>query len=127
MPNFLINNNFKIGTADPSTPIIVAPTYESRAVFSINAANQLQGTIWVVKNGIQLTSDLGTASYLVRDKDGNTIGISESGIVADGNGLYHITPVLATPIQDLTHYTVELLVSAESQNRRGVVAITLGE
>ena len=127
MPNFLINNNFYIPTANPATPVITAPIYESRAVFSINAANQLQGTIWVVKNGVQQASNLGTASYIIRDKDGNTIGISESGIIADGNGLYHITPVLATPIQDLTHYTVELLVSAESQNRRGVVAITLGE
>ena len=127
MPDFFINNNFKIGTSDPSTPIVVSPSFECRAVFSISASNQLQGTIWVVKNGVHLLSNLSTASYVIRDKYGNTIGITETGIVADVNGLYHITPVLADAIQDLTHYTVDLFISAESQIRKGVVGITLGE
>jgi hypothetical protein len=127
MANFLINNNFYIPTANPGTPIIADPIYESRAVFSINASNQLQGTFWVVKNGVHLAQNLGTASFTVRDQDGAAIGITESNIVADSNGFYHITPVLANVIQDLTHYVVELSISAESQIRKGAVGITLGE
>jgi hypothetical protein len=127
MPNFLVHNNVKQKTANPATPIVTAPNYEPRALFSISASNQLQGTLWIVKNGIHLTTDLGPASFLIRDQDGNTIGITESGIVADANGLYIITPVLADAIQDLTHYTVELTITAESQLRKGVVGITLGE
>lgn len=127
MPNFFVHNNIVQGTANPATPIIVDPTYEPRALFSINASNQLQGTLWIVKNGTHLISNLGTASFLIRDQDGNTIGITETGITADPNGFYQITPVLADAIQDLTHYTVELSISADSQLRKGVVGITLGE
>lgn len=127
MANFLINNNFYISTATPATPVIADPIYESRAVFSISASNELQATFWVVKNGVQITQDLGTASYTVRDKDGNTVGITESGISPDANGFYYITPVQANAIQDLTHYVVELEISAEDLIRRNVVGITLGE
>jgi hypothetical protein len=127
MANFLINNNFKIGTASPITPVIADPVFEPRAVFSISASNHLQGTFWVVKNGILLNQNLGTASYIVRDQDGVSVGIVESNLIADSNGFFHITPVLADSIQDLTHYTVEINISAENQNRKGVVGITLGE
>jgi len=128
MPNFLIQNNFLIGTATPITPIVSAPIYEPRGVFSINASNQLQGTFWIVKNGTLMSSSITTASYQVYDKDGNTVaGLNESGISADGNAQFQITPVLATLIQDLTHYVVKITIGADSQNRIGYVGITLGE
>jgi len=127
MANFLINNNFYQGTASPGTPVIADPIYENRAIFSISASNELQGTFWVVKDGVQLTSNLGSASYTVRDQDGNTIGITEGGLTADANGLYHITPVQANAIQDLTHYTVEINISSDSLLRKNIVGITLGE
>ena len=101
--------------------------YEPRAVFSINASNQLQATLWMTKDGEQMTSALGTASYVVYDKSGVAIGVSQSGIVADGNGLYHITPVLASSIIDLTHYTVLITINADSQARKGAVGITVAE
>lgn len=125
--DFLINNNFLLTPVGPNNPIVVGNTYEPRALFSINASNRLQGTLWIVKNGVQLVSDLGIASFIIRDQDGNDIGIAETNLLADANGLYQITPVLADVIQDLTHYTIELNILAESQVRRGVVGITLGE
>lgn len=127
MPNILVQNNVYQGTADPATPIIANPVYENRAIFSINASNQLQGTFWVVKDGVQLVSNLGTASYTIRDQDGNTIGITESGLLPDLNGLYQITPVQANAILDLTHYTVEINISSDSITKKNVVGITLGE
>lgn len=127
MPNFLIHNNIVQGTANPATPVIIDPIYEPRALFSINASNQLQGTFWIVKNGIHYTANIGTAEYVIRDQDGLTIGITESGITADPNGLFIATPVLATAIQDLTHYTVEINISADNLLRKGIVGITLGE
>jgi hypothetical protein len=125
--NFLIANNFLFEPVGTVTPIIVAPVYEARAVFSISASNEFQGTFWVVKNGQQLLSNLGEASYLVRDQNGNTVGIVESSIVADSNGLYQITPVQANAILDLTHYTVEVSIVADSGLRKNVIGITLGE
>jgi hypothetical protein len=111
----------------PITYAEAGPHYEPRAIFSINAANQLQGTLWCVKDGELISSSLGTASFIVYDKDGNSIGISQSGLTADVNGYYDIAPVSAAPITDLTHYVVKITVSASGQNRVGTVGITLGE
>lgn len=127
MADFLIENNFLITMEASGTPTTADPIYEPRAVFSINASNQLQGTFWITKNGTVMKSDLGTASYAIRDKDRTLIGISESGLSPDVNGLYEITPVAASLILDLTHYTVDLQISAEDEARDGVVGITTGE
>lgn len=125
--DFLINNNFLFSPVGPEIPIIVNPNYEPRAIFSISASNQLQGTFWITKDAQQMVSSLGTLSFVVRDQDGVTVGITEASLAADVNGFYYMTPVLADAIQDLTHYTVEITVVADSQVRKGVVAITLGE
>jgi len=125
--NFLVNNNFLVEIAGANPPVIANPIYEPRAIFSINAANQLQGTFWIVKNGIQMTSDTGNLSYVIRDQNGVTIGITETNLLADGNGFWYMTPVLADAIQDLTHYVVEVVIAADLENRKGVIAITLGE
>lgn len=84
------------------------PNYEVKAIFSINALDQLRATLWVTKDGIIETGSLGTANYTVRDADGNTVaGLTQSGITGDVNGLYKITPVSAVGLSDLTHYTVK--------------------
>jgi hypothetical protein len=67
----------------PITYAEAGPQYEPRAVFSVNAANQLQASIWITKNGEQISDNLGTASYVVYDKDGVALGISQSGLVAE--------------------------------------------
>jgi hypothetical protein len=103
------------------------PHYEPRAIFSINAANQLQATIWCVKDGELITNSLGTASFTIYDKEGNSIGIAQSGLTPDLNGYYEISPVSAVPITDLTHYIVKITINASGQNRVGTVGITLGE
>jgi hypothetical protein len=111
----------------PITYPEAGPEYEPRAVFSINAANQLQVSMWVVKNGEQMSSDLGVASFTIYDKDGNAVGISQSGIAADGNGLFKSTPVSANTLTDLTHYTAIFSVVADSQARRGAIGLTIAE
>lgn len=111
----------------PITYAEAGPQYEPRAVFSIDAANQLQATIWVTKNGEQLSSNLGTASYAIYNKDGVALGISQSGIIADANGLFKTTPVLASALTDLTHYTVIFTITADGAIRKGAIGITVAE
>lgn len=118
--------NIAISTAI-STGVDVTPIYEPRAVFSINAANELQGSIWIVRDSQKLSSNLGLASYSIRNKAGTLIGISQSNISADGNGIFQITPVLASAITDLNHYTVDISIVADGSPRVGVVAIVVGE
>lgn len=127
MADFLVENNFYMATSTSGVVESAADTYEPRAVFSINASNELQGTLWITKNGIVMKNNLGTASYTVRDKNGSTIGITQASISADLNGLYKTTAVSAANILDLTHYTVDLTISADDTAREGVVGITVGE
>lgn len=105
----------------------VGHQYEPRAIFSINASNQLQGTLWITKDSELYADAIGIASYTIYDKSGNTIGITESGLSPDVNGYYEITPVNAAAILDLTHYVVKITILAAGENRVGTVGITLGE
>ena len=105
----------------------VGHQYEPRAVFSINASNQLQGTLWITKDSELYVDAIGVASYTIYDKNGNSIGITESGLSPDANGYYEITPVSAAAILDLTHYVVKITILAAGENRVGTVGITLGE
>ena len=105
----------------------VGHQYEPRAIFSINASNELQGTFWITKDNELYVDALGTASYVIYDKSGNSIGITQSGISANGNGYFIINPVSASAILDLTHYVVKITILAAGENRIGTVGITLGE
>lgn len=114
-------------------PITVAVDLESqfehepRGGFSIDASNQLRGSLWLTSNAEHVTTGLGTASYTIYDKNSNPIGITQSGIVADGQGFYQITPVSAAPIQDLTHYLVKVTITYQSQAHVGVLFLGVAE
>jgi hypothetical protein len=101
--------------------------YTTKAVFSINAGNQLEATFWATKNDqIAPTSILGTASYTVYDKNGVAVaGLTQSGIVADVNGLYHTTPVSAILLTDLTHYTATITISVAGTTITAIKGFTL--
>lgn len=114
----------------PRTSIIaVAPmpvSYEPKAVFSINALNQFQATLWVVEDGKVKTTSLGVANYTVYDKDGVAVaGLTESGIAADVNGRFKTTPVSAILLTDLTHYTVKIGIVADGIERISYRGFTL--
>jgi hypothetical protein len=101
--------------------------FDIKAVFSINASNQLRATFWCAKNHEQISGVvLGTASYQVYDASGAAVsGLTQSGLTADGNGYYQITPVLATLITDLTHYTVKITMTVAGYPRIASKAFTL--
>jgi hypothetical protein len=101
-----------------------AETYESKASFAVNENNDLQGTLWVNKNGQLMTSSLGTASYQVYDDLGAHVPtMSESGIVADANGQFKITPVTSALIDNLTHYIAKVTVIADGAERSSYIPL----
>jgi hypothetical protein len=127
MPTFFVENNIIQGTASPDTPIISDPVFEPIGSFAINASNQIIGKLWITKNGQKMYTNLGTASYQFIDSLGNPVsGVTQSGIVADVNGDFIITPVSAGNILDLSHYTVKVDISAESLLRRGQMGVPVG-
>lgn len=101
--------------------------YDVKSVFSINALNQLEASFWGSKNDQQISGGLlGTASYQVYDKSGVAVaGLTESGITADINGLYHTTPVSAALLTDLTHYTVKIQITVAGAMRTSYKGFSL--
>lgn len=118
----LVANNFMQNGADSLGA--VTNIYESWSVFSINTIGQLQGTLWLEKNGQRVTTALGTASYQFYDKTGAAVaGLSQSNISADGNGQFIITAVSSPNIQSLNHYVVKISIMYGGEMResyRGV-------
>jgi hypothetical protein len=62
---------------------------------------------------------LGAANYTVYDQDGIAVtGLTESGITADGNGLYQIAPVSAvSKLLPGKHYVVKVGIVVDGQER----------
>ena len=101
---------------------------EIKAIFSINALNQFQGTLWAATNDSRIITGatLGTASYTVYDSSGNAVvGLTQSGIVADVNGRFQISPVSATLLTDLTHYSVKVSIFINSEEHTAYKGFTL--
>lgn len=104
-----------------------APVFSICGVADINASNQLECSFWIKENGELVDSNLGTASYLVRDKNGTAVsGLSQSGMVADVNGYYHSTAVSAALIYDLTHFVIEVVISVDGVARKSALGFGIG-
>ena len=112
---------------ESTTPLVFERAeYEAKAQFSINALNQFQATLWATENGNVKTTSLGTASYTVYDAAGNAVsGLSQSGITADVNGRFQITPVSAALLTDLTHYSVKVSIVVDGVARVSYRGFTL--
>lgn len=100
--------------------------YTPKAQFSINSSNQLQATFWLeYSGGIEIT-ELGTANYTIYDVNGNAVsGLSQSGITPDVNGRFHITPVSASLLTDLTHYSAKIGIVAHGLEKVAYKGFTL--
>jgi hypothetical protein len=106
---------------------VSADVYITEGAFALNSSNQLQGTLWVLKNS-QLAKTgnavMGTASYQVYDKNGSPIvGMTESGIVANSEGQYIITPVASTLSLTLDHYVVKISITVDTAIREGYTSL----
>lgn len=101
--------------------------HKPKAIFSINALNQLQGTFWIETSvGSIKTTNLGVANYQVYDKDGIVVaGLSGSAISADANGRFNTTPVSAALLTDLTHYSVKVGIICEGVEHVAYKGFTL--
>lgn len=94
------------------------PSYKAHGGFAINSSNQFIGALWATADGLVRTTGIGTANYTVYDAAGTAVvGLSQSGITADGNGRYIITPVSAILLTDLTIFSVKIGVVIDGVER----------
>lgn len=106
---------------------VSADVYKTEGAFALNSSNELQGTLWCLKNSVlakSANSTMGTASYQVYDKDGTAVvGMTESGITADTNGQYIITPVASSLNKTLDHYLVKIDITVDGAIREGYASL----
>lgn len=113
---------FLVGTVE------TAPHFQICAVANINASNQFECSFWVNENGQRVDSNLGNASYRIRDKSGALVsGMSQVSVSPDINGYFHITPVSAVLIYDLTHYLLEIEIPVDGIERGSSIGLVNGE
>lgn len=113
---------YQVGTIE------TAPHIQICATANINASNMFEATFWINSNGDRVDSNLGNASYRIRDKNGALVsGLSEDDIVPDINGYFQITAVSAALIYDLTHYVIEIEISIDGVEHASSIGLVNGE
>jgi len=127
---FIVRVDTTVANQPISRNIIVGDdpmSFAAQAIFSINASNQFEATFWALRNDeMSPTATLGTASYIVYDKTGVAVaGLTQSGITADAQGYYHITPVSAVLLTDLTHYKAKVTMTIQGQVHSSTHGFTL--
>lgn len=95
----------------------IAEIYKAKAGFSIKNG-MLYGSFHLTENGQWIKAGLGDAEYRVFDRSGNLVsGLSQVGLSADSEGLFIIAPVSAASINENEHYTIEITISYQGQDR----------
>ena len=99
--------------------------YETRGAFTVGPGGDFQGTMWLLKNSeLAIGGTLGTAAYVVYDKTGTAVpGMSQSGVAADVNGQFKITPVASSLDETLNHYMIKVSITMDSEVREGYVPL----
>lgn len=128
MPDIFTQSTAYQGTFEAGSIIETTPVFQICAVANINASNQFECTFWINRNGELVDSDLGAAEYKIRDKNGSLVsGLTESGITADANGYFQITPIDASLIYDLNHYVLEIEIPVEGTGHLSAIGLVNGE
>jgi len=100
-------------------------TYAVNGVSSIDGNNNLVASFWVSENEQIVTANLGAGSYQLYDVEGTLVpGVSETGITADANGFFKITPFAVPPTLDLTQsYVARVMVNVHGSLREHNVVL----
>ena len=100
------------------------PEYDIDGQFHINDIQEFDGSFWVSSNEQVRTTGLGTGSVQVYDESGSlVVGLAQSGITADANGIFKITAFPWTLGTDYYSYTVKVTVSVDSVNRSELIPV----
>lgn len=123
-----IDNNNTILTEITSNYVDTIPEYICKFTFSIATDNTLKGFFNLQYEGSDVTTGLVSGKYTIYD-DTNTpvAGMTESGIIADSDGIFVITPIDASLLQSFTHYRVKLEITHSIQTYVTSWGMTIGE
>lgn len=89
-------------------------TYDINGAVDINEIGEIIGSFWVSRNDLIVTTGISNGAYQLYDVEGNSIAVSESGISADGNGFFVITPTsLPGPLDVSKGYVVRVTLTVD--------------
>lgn len=100
------------------------PEYKIGSLFFVNSSQIFDGTFWVSSDEGLKTSNLGTGSYQVYDHDGNAIvGMSQSGITANADGIFAITGIASLLTEDYPGYSIKVTLSVDGKTKTQMFGI----
>lgn len=99
------------------------PEYKIGGLFFVNVENDFDGTFWISKNEVIKTTNLGTGAYQVYDHDGlPVVGMSQSGIVADANGIFKVTHLASLLAEDFPGFSVKVTITVDGIARSQMIS-----
>lgn len=115
------------GTFVPGT-VEFEEHFQVCAIANINASNEFEATFWLNRHGARVESDLGNASYRVRDKAGALVsGLASGSLAPDSNGYFKTVPASAAGIYDLSHYVLEIEIPVDGVSVGSSIGLVVGE
>jgi len=104
------------------------PGFGVDAKLSYNTAGNLTAIFWAKDDGgsaISTLARLGSGSYDVLDQTGAVVGgLSQSGITANAQGVFVITPVSGITQAALQNYSGRFVVEVDGINRTSIIPLT---
>jgi len=102
--------------------------YECFATLSVNASNELQGFLFLNGDGKAIKTLLGTANFSIYDESDTIMGVfTQTGLTANANGIYLLTPVTAVSLDPFTHYRARIVIVHNSVSIESYVGFIIGE
>lgn len=102
--------------------------YECIAVLSIDPANNLEGRLYLHGDGKAVKTLLGSAEFHVYDETDTIIGaFSQTGLTANANGVYTLSPVTAATLDPFTNYRCRVVITHNSLAIESYVGFIVGE
>lgn len=124
--------NIETNTAslsEVSTGVLAgAIRYECFASIAITPDNNLIGSLFLHGDGKAIKSNLGTASFKIFDSDENeVVSFTQSGLTANGDGVYSLAPVSAAPLDPFTFYRMQVVINHNAVNVESYIGVQIGE
>jgi hypothetical protein len=103
-------------------------SYGSHGIFAIDNQNRFTGSLWLFKVGNVVKTSLVSAEYQIYDNTDTIVpGLSESGLSANAEGVFIITPVSAAALEPFVNYRVKITIVHSSGTYTSYRGITIGE
>jgi hypothetical protein len=102
--------------------------YECFMGLAVDPTNMLLGELYLHGDGKAVTTQLGTASVRFYDSNqAEILSLAQTGLTANADGVYAMTPVSAAPIDPFTFYRAKITITHNSVPITSYVEVQRGE